>query len=187
MVVDSIITKMFKECMMKVVTISGSVRDGNNTNKALVIVESYLEENGVEVQRIDAGSLDLSLPGLVPTDNAQKIQEWVQDADGIIMATPEYHGSYSSVLKLIIDNLGFPSALSGKPVSLLGVAAGQLGAIKALEHLRSVTAHLGMIALPKSVSVANVYSLLSESGEITDEDLVRRIENLGKLLIDFNK
>jgi NAD(P)H-dependent FMN reductase len=33
-------------------------------------------------------------------------------AAAIVLATPEYHGSFSSVLKLVIENLGFPSALA---------------------------------------------------------------------------
>lgn len=170
---------------MKIVSISGSVREDNNTDKALSVVEKYLINKGAELVRLDAKELNLSLPGLLASDDAQKIQDLVSKADGIVMATPEYHGSYSSVMKLIIDNLGFPSALAGKPVSLLGVAAGQIGAIKALEHLRSVTAHLGMLALPKSVSIASVYSVLDVNGEIEGDELIQRLEGLGQALIDY--
>ncbi len=37
--------------------------------------------------------------------------------------------------------------MSGKPVALLGVAAGSIGAIKSLEHLRGVVSHIGGLAL----------------------------------------
>jgi len=40
------------------------------------------------------------------------------------LATPEYDGSLSSVMKLVIENLGFPSVLAGKPVALMGVGGG---------------------------------------------------------------
>lgn len=40
------------------------------------------------------------------------------------------------MIKLVIENLGFPSPLAAKPVALLGVAAGQIGAIKSLESLQ---------------------------------------------------
>ena len=56
----------------------------------------------------------------------------------MVLATPEYHGSFSSVMKLLIENMGFPSVLAGKPISLLGVAAGRIGAIKSLENLRDL-------------------------------------------------
>ena len=170
---------------MKVVTISGSVREGNNTVKALKVVEEYLVAQGVEVERIDPIDLNLSLPGLEETADSEKIKALVESADGIVMATPEYHGSYSSVMKLIIDNLGFPSKLAGKPVTLLGVAAGQIGAVKALEHLRSVTAHLGMFPLPKSVSVPNVFSIIGDNGELSDESINSRLAQAGQGLIDF--
>ena len=42
----------------------------------------------------------------------------------------EYHGSFSSVMKLVIENLGFPSTLSGKPVTLLGIAGGTIRAVE---------------------------------------------------------
>jgi len=170
---------------MKVVTISGSVREGNNTNKALNVVELYLKSKNIEVVRIDALKFDLSLPGSEDKEDSLKIQELVSSADAIVMATPEYHGSYSSVIKMIIENLGFPSVLSGKPVSLLGVAAGQLGAVKSLEHLRSVSAHLGMFALPKSVSIAAVHTVFDEDGLIKDDAINSRLEGLGQQLIDF--
>ena len=41
----------------------------------------------------------------------------------LVLSTPEYHVSFSSVIKLVLENLGFPSVLSGKPIVLLGVAA----------------------------------------------------------------
>ena len=50
----------------------------------------------------------------------------------------------------MIENMGFPSVLAGKPVSLLGVAAGRIGAIKSLESLRGVCSHIGAIVLPRT-------------------------------------
>ncbi len=43
------------------------------------------------------------------TADAQRLQESVSRATGIILSTPEYHGSFSSTIKLVIENLGFPS------------------------------------------------------------------------------
>ena len=57
----------------------------------------------------------------------------IRRSTGVVLATPEYHGSFSSVMKLMIENLGFPSVLAGKSVALLGVAGGSIGAIKSLE------------------------------------------------------
>ncbi len=113
------------------------------------------------------------------------VQRAVTEATGVLLATPEYHGSYSSVIKLLIENLGFPSALAGKPVALLGVAAGQIGAVKALEHLRGVCSHVGALVLPGSVSVAGVQKLFDEEGRCLDEGVERRVRGVATSLVDY--
>ena len=92
----------------------------------------------VKVELIDPREYNLALPGQEGPNDAEKLQNIVAQSTGVLLATPEYHGSFSSTMKLLIDNLGFPSVLDGKPVALLGVASGHIGAIKSLEHLRSV-------------------------------------------------
>ena len=87
--------------------------------------------------------------------------------------------------KLIIENLGFPSVLATKPVALVGVAAGQIGAIKALEHLRSVLSHIGAIVLPGPVSVARVQTVFDEAGRCLDEETEKRIRGVATNLIDY--
>ena len=139
------------------VALQGSVRPGNNTAKALALVADEIQKHpGISLEIVDPTTMHLPLPGQGVSEDAKQMQQTVALADGVILATPEYHGSFSSVMKLLIDNLGFPSALSGKPVALLGVAAGRIGAIKALEHLRSVASHVGAQVLPGPVSVASV-------------------------------
>jgi len=33
------------------------------------------------------------------------VQEIISDATGVVLSTPEYHGSYSSVIKFVVKNL----------------------------------------------------------------------------------
>lgn len=113
------------------------------------------------------------------------MRQSISNATGIVLATPEYHGCFSAVTKLIIENLGFPSVLATKPVALLGVAAGQIGAIKSLEQLRSVCSHVGAIVLPGPVSIANVRSVFNEDGKCKDEKIEKRIRGVATSLIDF--
>ena len=116
-----------------------------------------------------------------------RITELVKEADAIILATPEYHGSYSSVIKLIIDNLGYPSALCGKAIGILGVAASPFGALKAIEHLNSITTHLGCHTLPKVVNVASCYQIFDPTGALTDEKVKERLETLATDLVEYAK
>ena len=114
---------------IRIVLLCGSVRPGNYTRMAANVVAASLSADPhVSVDLVDPSELDLPPPGLAATSSVTELQEAVRGATAVILATPEYHGSFSSVMKLIIENLGFPSVLAGKPVALLGVAGGSIGA-----------------------------------------------------------
>ncbi len=168
------------------VALQGSVRPGNDTARALALVADEVEKQpGVSLEIVDPTEMHLPLPGQGSSEDAKRMQETVAAATGVILATPEYHGSYSSVMKLLIDNLGFPSALSGKPVALLGVAGGRIGAIKALEHLRSVASHIGALVLPGPVSVAHVRAVFDDEGRALDDAVASMIRGVPVKLIDY--
>ncbi len=171
---------------IRIVAVAGSVRPGNFTGKALSLVADELaRSDDATVDLVDLNEVQLPLPGQATSDDMKALQERFAAATGVILATPEYHGSFSSVIKLLIDNLGFPSVLSGKPIALLGVAAGQIGAIKALEHLRSVCSHVGAVVLPGPVSVAGVQKLFDADGNCIDESTEKRIRGLATNLLDY--
>ena len=171
---------------IKIVAIIGSVRTDNLTSKALAVtVDEMRKYKNISIEVIDPATIPLGAGDPQTEASAKALQESVVQATGIILATPEYHGSYSSTIKLVIDNLGYPSVLSGKPVALLGVAAGQIGAIKALEHLRSVCSHVGSIVLPGPVSVSGVHKLFDEQGRCLDEKVEKRLRGLSTNLIDY--
>lgn len=175
--------------MIKIATILGSIRPGNYTGKALALVQDELRKmNDVELIEIDPAKLKLGMPGeKVDDSDSKSIQEEIKQATGVIISTPEYHGSLSSVTKLVIENLGFPSVLSTKPIALLGVAGGQIGAIKSLEQLRSICSHVGAIVLPGPVSVANVRSVFNENGNCLDEKVEKRIRGIATQIVDYIK
>lgn len=172
---------------IRIVAINGSVRPGNLTGHALRLAIDELEKDGaVSTDLIDPARISLAFPGAAQDNSVMDaLQKRVTAATGVVLATPEYHGSYSSVIKLVIEQLGYPSVLSGKPVALLGVAAGSIGAIKALEHLRSVCSHVGAIVLPGPVSVAEAHKVFDADGNCTDAAVERRIRRVGTNLVDY--
>jgi len=173
--------------MIHIVTISGSARPGNYTAKALALAHDELRKHAdVRVTAIEPGTLRLAIPGTaMDSSDREWLIQTVGSADGVILATPEYHGSFSSLMKLVIENLGHPSALANKPVALLGVAAGRIGAIKSLEHLRSVASHVGALVLPTPVSVAQVRTVFDSEGRILDEVTEKAIRGLAAGLVDY--
>ncbi len=116
-----------------------------------------------------------------------ELQRRISAAAAVVLVTPEYHGSFSSVIKLAIENMGFPSPMAGKPVALLGVAAGAIGAIKSLEALRGIVSHVGGLALPTAVSVANVQKVFNESGDCLDPVIEKHIRRVATAVLDYLK
>ena len=172
---------------IRIVAVLGTARPGNYTSKALALVIDEIRKHGnISLDLIDPAALDLPFPGADPDKAETKaLQDMVSGATGVIFSTPEYHGSFSSMAKLIIENLGFPSVLAGKPVALVGVAAGQIGAIKALEHLRSVLSHIGAVVLPGPVSVAGVRQVFDDKGRCLDENIEALVRGVATNLIDY--
>jgi chromate reductase, NAD(P)H dehydrogenase (quinone) len=165
----------------------GSVCPGNYTNMASALVVDELKKDPkVTVQLINPAELNLPFPGTNPgAEGTRKLQEAVKSATAVVLATPEYHGSVSSVMKLVIENLGFPSMLAGKPVALLGVAAGSIGAIKTLEQLRSIASHIGAVVLPLPVSVANVQQVFDASGRVLDPAIEKLVRSVATNLMGY--
>jgi len=170
-----------------IVLINGSVRPGNYTNMASALVLDELKKHPkVSTEVIDPATLNLPPPGTDPqSKDAKQLQQKVGQATGIILATPEYYGSFSSVMKHIIESLGYPSPLAGKPVALLGVAGGTIGAVKSLEHLRSVVSHVGGIVLPLPISVANVTTVFDNEGRCLDSRAEQLIRGVGTNLLTY--
>lgn len=173
--------------MKNIVIIKGSVRPNNYTSMAVdVLINEINKNHTVSYQIIDPKDFKLPFPGQSEHSvDAVRLIAIVKTATGVIFATPEYHGSYSSIIKLIIENLGFPSALAGKPIALLGVAAGDIGAIKSLESLRSVCSHVGGIVLPGPVSVGHVRDAFDDEGKCIDPKIDKRIRSLFLNMIDY--
>jgi len=149
-------------------------------------LDQFNNHSGVKVELFDPAIMHLYPPGLGgDSPDPVKMREAVENATGVILATPEYHGSFSSVMKLAIENLGFPSVMSGKPIALMGVAAGAIGAIKSLESLRGVCSHIGAIVLPGPVSVANCREIFNEDGTCNDERAEARIRGVATNLMHY--
>ena len=173
---------------IRIAVIIGSARSDNYTEKVAALVIDDLERHSdVAVDVVDPRALKLYAPGQDGTGDASVLKSRIDACTAVVLATPEYHGSFSAIMKLVIENLGFPSSLKGKPVALLGVASGRIGAVKSLEHLRSVCSHVGALVLPGPISVARVTEIFDDQGNCTDPATEAQVRGLGQSLLDYIK
>ncbi len=160
----------------------GSIRADCYSLRIANLIAGIAASAGQSCTVIDPRALKLGIPhhpdgqGQAAT-NASELQALIKNAKSTIFISPEYDGSYSAVSKVLIEHLGYPSALSGKFISIIGVASGKIGADRAIEHLRSVLIHIGGIVLPNHISIAEVHKSFSTNGEV-DQVFMKKLEKL---------
>lgn len=127
--------------------IGGTVRPGSSTELALAESLRAAEAQGAQT-RLLGGSFLADLPIFDPRPgeaaaSQQALADAVRQADGVIVASPGYHGSISGVVKNALDTLELTRDdaapyFEGKPVGAIITASGWQAAGTALMSLRSI-------------------------------------------------
>jgi NAD(P)H-dependent FMN reductase len=175
-----------------VVTISGicgSLRRGSYTRLAVETALRGAAELGAQTYLIDLGEYDLvfcdgARDRQAYPDGVRRLQEKVREAQGIILGTPVYHGSFSGVLKNALDLMGFRE-FEGKMIGLVGVAGGRVGAVNALDSLRAVGRVLHAWVIPEQVSIPEAWQAFDGAGNPKDEELEQRLLEVGRQVARF--
>ncbi|MFM7906278.1 MAG: NADPH-dependent FMN reductase, partial [Microcystis sp.] len=150
--------------MIKIVGINGSLRPGSYSAMALEVAISRVGALGVETEIIDLRKL--SLPFCNGGDDysdypdVAKMQQTVKSAAGLILATPEYHGSVSGVMKNALDLMSFEE-LSGKVAGLISVLGGQSNS-NALNDLRIILRWVHAWVIPEQISLGQAWKVFNE-------------------------
>jgi chromate reductase, NAD(P)H dehydrogenase (quinone) len=162
---------------MKILAISGSLRDGSlNTRLLREIAERA--PAGVEIEIWNGLR---SIPPYDADDDThpapepvRRLRDAIADADGLLFATPEYNASIPGVLKNAIDWASRPRAATpfqGKPAAVVGATTGQFGAVWAQAELRKVLANTGCRVVDLELPVAKADHALEQRGALLDEGL----------------
>ncbi|MDQ3099179.1 MAG: NAD(P)H-dependent oxidoreductase [bacterium] len=176
---------------MKIVGFAGSLRSGSY-NKKLLRAAKELSPEGVEFEIVDIADIplyngDFEEQGL--PESVTILKQKIADADGIVIATPEYNHSFSGVVKNAIDWVSRPpkNSFNEKPVAIISSSDGMVGGTRAQYHLRQVLSNLNMYAVnkPEVIIPFELDGKFDAEGNFTDEkgrQKVRQLmENLVKL------
>lgn len=174
---------------IRIVGLCGSLEPHSNTLRVLETALASARACGAAVNIVDLRELQIPVfnsPFIHPNSkkHVARMKQEFRRADGIIFATPEYHGSVSGALKNALDWMGFEE-FEGKVVGLIGVAGGDPGAFNALNHLRTIGRQLHAWVVPSQVSIANSRQILASDGAVKDSRLSDRIRRLGEEVARF--
>lgn len=177
-----------KQPTIRVIGISGSLRHGSYTRRAVERALTGAAEAGAEISLIDLTEYELVFrsgeEGADYPSDVQRLRANVKQADGVILGTPEYHGSFSGVLKNALDLMGFEE-FEGKMIGLVGVSGGRMGAFDALNSLRNIGRTLHAWVIPEQASVPEAWKVFTEDGKIADSQVDDRLREVGRQVARF--
>ena len=172
--------------MVKVVAIGGSLRSGSSTYLALQQAVDRLTALGAEVTLLDLRTLNLPFcdggDDYSDYPDVKRLQDAVKEADAIVLASPEYHGSVSGVLKNALDLMSFEE-MAGKVTGLISVLGGQANS-NALNDLRLIMRWVNAWVIPEQIGVAQAWQAFGEDGKLLNDKLAERFDRFAQSLID---
>ncbi len=180
---------------MKVVAFNGSARRGGNTAQLVQVVLQELQQAGVETELVE-------LAGTHPHGciacrrcwqrkdrrcavTSDPVNEWIrkmEEADGILLASPTYFADVTTEMKALIDRAGYVSMANGymlrRKVGAAVVAVRRAGAIHAFDSINHFFL-IGQMVIP-GASYWNI-GIGREPGDVeTDEEGLRTMRALGQ-------
>ncbi|HJU89392.1 MAG TPA: NAD(P)H-dependent oxidoreductase [Gemmatimonadaceae bacterium] len=159
---------------LAIVGICGSLRRGSY-NRALLRAARKAAPSSMMIEIIEIGSLpffnaDIEVDGDPPEVAAFK--RHIETSDGVLISTPEYNDGIPGVLTNAIDwasRLPGRSALTLKPVALMGASLSQVGTARAQLHLRQILTHVNARTLPPpELLIANAQTKFNAELELID-------------------
>ena len=168
---------------MRILAISGSLRAGSY-NTALARAAAALAPDGVEIDVYDGLGLvphydeDLDQEGIETPATVAQLRRRIDEADALLLVTPEYNGSTTGVLKNAIDWVSARhrgSWLRNKTVAVAGATTGEYGAIWAQQDLRRILGIAGARVVANEFPVARAHTAFDASGALTSPLVAERL------------
>ena len=159
----------------------GAIRPSSTSEQALRLFLKGLEDRGAETSLFLGADLDFPLYDPVTpvkTPGIERFVEAVRQCDGLVIATPVYHGAVTGLIKNAIDHLTALMTdtrpyLAGRPVCCIAAGGGLPGAVTALSGLRDIVHALRGWPTPMQVPINSSSKPFDEDGSCNDPKLTK--------------
>ena len=171
------------------VGLSGSLRT-QSLNTALLRACAELLPEGAVLQRLDIRMplYDDDLDDEVALERIDRFRQEIGEADGVVIASPEYNYGIPGPLKNAIDWASRPayrSCFRDKPVTVLGASPGAIGTARMQMQLRNVLAGMGAQIHPwPEFNLGGAKAAFDDDLRLTD---ARTRTFLAQRLADFSR
>ena len=184
----------------KILAFAGSLRAGSFNKKLVRLAAAGAERAGAAVTCIDLKDFplpvfdeDLEAAEGLPL-GARRLKDLFRGHDGLLIASPEYNSSISGALKNAIDWISRPEegrpaldCFTGKVAGLMSAAAGGLGGMRGLPHVRAILQNIQVMVLPTMVSIPAAHEAFNDDGSLKGPKKQQAAEDLGATLAETLK
>jgi len=172
---------------MKILAINGSHRKGN-IDFMLDILLNSLKENGAETEIIELRKKDIRFCNAGDyccpkthkcdiKDDMAEINNKLEQADIIILASPSYFSNVSARMKNFMDRCNpywFNKKLKGKKAFLLGVGGGEDRSVK--EMLNTMKTFIKILEIKE---IGSYYTKADKVGEADNSKVIKELKEIG--------
>ena len=169
--------------MARYLVISTSGNPDSNSRRMAQVAFDWLTKQKAQCDWLDISRLGLPLCDADACYNhpeAQKVSSVIEDADGIILATPVYNYDVSAAAKNLVELTG--SAWEDKIVAFLCAAGGMSSYMSVMSFANSLMLDFRTIVIPRFVYAT---SDAFDGDKLIDRKVAKRIEQVAGELIRF--
>jgi NAD(P)H-dependent FMN reductase len=169
---------------MRILAFAASLRRGSLNRQLIAVAAELARSAGAEVDLADFrefelpiydGDLDAS-SGLPP--GGAELKRRLEQADAVMIATPEYNYSIGGPLKNAIDwvSRARPMPWRGKSIYLMSASPSPVGGVRGLWHTRTPLEGCGALVFPDMFALPHANEAFDETGHLRDPALAARLQ-----------
>jgi NAD(P)H-dependent FMN reductase len=185
----------------KILAFAGSTRKESWNKKLLKEAAEAAHGAGAEVTVIDLADYplplydgDLEASQGMPA-NAKKLQKLFAEHDGFMIASPDYNGSYSGVLKNALDWVSRKDKendpplepFKGKIAAIMSASPGAKGGLRGLEKLHDLLDTLQVMVIPEIAAIGSITTAFNEAGKLKDPKTAQTLETVATRLVTVTR
>lgn len=176
-----------------IVGLGGTAKPDSSSERTLKFALERCAAHGARTMMFGGAALDFPMYTPLTTERTSKAAALIaalRSADGILIASPGYHGTLSGLIKNALD-YAEDMARDAQPyfaeraVGLIAVAAGWQATGTTVATLRAIVHALRGWPTPMAVAINSLSPVFGEDGDIADPALTQQIDIMAGQLVGF--
>ncbi len=180
----------------RILAFAGSARKDSFNKKLVRVAADSASINGGDVTLIDLRDYpiplydgDLEAEQGIP-EQARALRKLMAEHQGLIIASPEYNGFITPLLKNTLDWISRKDAEADgldlyrdKIGLVLSASPGAFGGMRSLALIRQLLNNLGVTVLPDQLALPRAHQAFDENGKLLDAGLQERLDRMTTRLV----